>query len=70
MNIYLLTNTDFPTFEENAAMVIAAPTQQEARTMAADEEGPTTWKDPNLSTCIYLGTGHTKTGIILRDFIK
>ncbi len=72
LNLYLITRADHATWDENAAHVVAAQTDDQARGMAASlarDEGRSAWFDQKHSVLTKIGTAvaGTEVGVILTD---
>lgn len=73
MKLFLLQNPDHDDRQYDIAngFVIAAETHHEARKIASQhcgDEGPGTWLDPEMSSCVVLNPDKCKKEVILRDF--
>lgn len=68
MKLWILKNTNSPSFDEMDSCVVAAKTEEEARVIASENawgEDKYTWLSNILSTCEELKP--TKSGMIISD---
>ena len=73
MKLFLLKNPDPDgrIYDIADGFVIAAESHHQARKIAAQhcgDEGPGTWLDPKMSTCVVINPNRCSEGVILRDF--
>ncbi len=73
MKLYLLQNPDHDDRKHDIAcgFVIRAKSPKEARKIASQQcgdEGPGTWLDPEMSSCLRIPVESVHSEVILRDF--